>query len=176
MRIGDPMDEATEIGALISREQYDRVVRYVELARRTPGVKVRCGGGRPAGLAKGHYLAPTLIEGVPHDSPVCQEEIFGPVATVLPWRSFDEVMKLANDVEYGLSAALWTRDLERALRFAREIQAGFVQVNQFITPRASLAYGGWKSSGLGKECSLESMLEHFTQSKTVILNPGTPRG
>jgi acyl-CoA reductase-like NAD-dependent aldehyde dehydrogenase len=168
------MDEATEVGAIISREQYDRICRYIEIARQTPGAKIRCGGGRPSGLAKGYFIAPTLIEGVPHESPVCQEEIFGPIASVLPWRDFDGVMKLANEVEYGLSAALWTRDLNRALDFAQSIEAGFVQVNQFITPRASLAYGGWKTSGLGKECSLESMLEHFTQSKTVIINRGTP--
>lgn len=178
LRVGRPMDETTEVGAIISREQFDRICRYVELARATPGVRVRCGGGRPAdpALAKGYFFAPTLLEGVPHESPVCQEEIFGPVASVLPWRDFEDVMRLANEVDYGLSAALWTRDLNRALDFARKIQAGFVQVNQFITPRASLAYGGWKSSGLGKECSLESMLEHFTQSKTVIINPGTPGG
>jgi len=175
LRIGDPMDEATEVGALISREQFDRVYRYVEIARGTPGTRIRCGGGRPAALPKGYFFEPTLIEGMPHESPVCQEEIFGPVATVFAWRDFDEVMRLANEVDYGLSAALWTRDLERALRFAQRIQAGFVQVNQFITPRAGLPYGGWKSSGLGKECSLESMLEHFTQSKTVIINRGSPR-
>lgn len=177
LRIGNPMDEATDVGAIISREQFDRVCRYVEIARRTPGANIRCGGGRPAdpALAKGYFFAPTLIEGAPHESPVCQDEIFGPVATVLPWRDFDDVMKLANQVDYGLSAALWTRDLNRALQFAQRIEAGFVQVNQFITPRASLAYGGWKTSGLGKECSLESMLDHFTQSKTVIINPGTPR-
>ncbi len=176
LRIGPPMDEATEVGALISREQFERVCRYIEIARATPGARIRCGGGRPAdpALAKGYFLAPTLIEGVPHESPVCQEEIFGPVASVLSWRNFDEVMRLANAVDYGLSAALWTRDLNRALDFAQRIQAGFVQVNQFITPRASLAYGGWKTSGLGKECSLESVIDHFTQSKTVIINPGTP--
>lgn len=175
MRVGDPMDEATEVGALVSREQLDRVCRYVEIARGTPGARIRCGGSRPALLPRGHFFEPTLIEGMPHESPVCQEEIFGPVATVFAWRDFEEVMRLANQVDYGLSAALWTRDLERALHFAQRIQAGFVQVNQFITPRAGLPYGGWKSSGLGKECSLESMLEHFTQSKTVIINPGSPR-
>lgn len=177
LRVGDPMDEATDIGAIISREQYERVCGYLDIARKTTGVKIRCGGGRPAdpNLTKGYFLVPTLIEGAPQDSPLCQEEIFGPVATVQPWRDFEEVMRLANDVDYGLSAALWSRDLNRALVFARRIQAGFVQVNQFITPRATLAYGGWKSSGLGKECSLESMLEHFTQSKTVIINPGTSK-
>lgn len=172
LRIGDPMDEATEVGAIISREQLERVCRYTELARSTPGARVRCGGGRPRNpaLARGHFFAPTLIEGLPHESPVCQEEIFGPVAVVLPWRDFDEVIRRANEVDFGLAAALWTRDLDRAMQFAARIQAGFVQVNQFIAPGAGLEYGGWKMSGMGKELSLESMLEHFTRSKTVILN------
>ena len=146
------------------------------MARRTPGARIICGGSRPEGevFAKGYFLSPTLIEGVPLSSPVCQEEIFGPVATLQAWRNFDEMLEQANGTEYGLAAALWTRDLARALQFVDRIEAGFVQVNQYITPRASLAYGGHKLSGLGKENSLESMLDHFTSSKTVIINPGTP--
>jgi acyl-CoA reductase-like NAD-dependent aldehyde dehydrogenase len=176
LKIGDPLDERTEVGAVISREQLERIEHYVDIARRTPGVRILCGGSRPQGpaFASGHFYTPTLIEGVPSDSPVCREEIFGPVALVSRWRDFDAVLAEANDSDFGLAAALWTRDLARALAFAERIQAGFVQVNQFITPRPGLAYGGLKSSGLGKEYSLESMLDHFTTSKTVIVNPGSP--
>jgi acyl-CoA reductase-like NAD-dependent aldehyde dehydrogenase len=176
LRIGDPLDERTEVGAVVSREQLERIERYVEMARGTPGVRILCGGSRPRGpvFARGHFYTPTLIEGVPSSSPVCREEIFGPVALVSRWRDFEAVLDAANDTDFGLAAALWTRDLARALAFADRIQAGFVQVNQFITPRPSLAYGGLKSSGLGKEYSLESMLDHFTASKTVIVNPGSP--
>ena len=176
LRVGHPMDEQTEIGALISREQFDRVLRYIELARNTPGARILCGGGRPAdrALQQGLFLAPTLIEGVAHESPLCQEEIFGPVAVVLRWSDFDDVITLANATDFGLAATIWTRDLNRALTFAGRIQAGFVQVNQYATPRANVAYGGLKQSGLGKELTLESMLEHFTCSKTVIINRGTP--
>lgn len=175
LKIGDPLDEQTEVGAVISREQLERIVGYVEMARRTPGVRILCGGSRPQGSAfdQGLFYMPTLIEGVPPDSPVCREEIFGPVALVSRWSDFDAVLEEANDSDFGLAAALWTRDLASALAFADRIQAGFVQVNQFITPRPNLAYGGLKASGLGKEYSLESMLEHFTTSKTVIVNPGT---
>lgn len=176
LKLGDPLDERTEVGAVISREQLERISGYVELARATPGVRILCGGTRsqePA-LKSGLYYAPTLIEGVPADSPACRDEIFGPVALVKRWRDFDSVIDEANDTDFGLAAALWTRDLARAMAFAERIQAGFVQVNQYLTPRPNLAYGGLKASGLGKEYSLESMLEHFTSSKTVVVNPGTP--
>lgn len=176
LRIGDPMEEATEVGAIISREQYDRIVSYLGVAKSTSGARILCGGRRPSGpaFAKGYFLMPTLIEGIPPQSPVCRDEIFGPVAVLQKWRDFDEVIALANGTDFGLAAALWTRDLARALAFVDRIEAGFVQVNQYITPRATLSYGGLKLSGLGKENTLESMLDHFTSSKTVIINPGTP--
>lgn len=177
LRVGDPLDEDTQVGAIISREQLDRVEHYVSLARQTEGVRIRCGGERPRGprLPPGYFYSPTLIEGAPQSSPLCQDEIFGPVAVVQRWHDFDAMLDQANDTQFGLAAALWTRDLASALTFADRIQAGFVQVNQYITPRATLAYGGFKMSGLGKENSLESMLDHFTCSKTVIVNYGTSR-
>ena len=177
LRIGPPMDEDTQVGAIISSEQFERITSYVELARRTLGVKILCGGARPAdpALQQGYFYQPTLIEGAPHASPVCQEEIFGPVATVSRWTDYEEMLHQANDTEFGLAAAVWTRDLARAMDVVQRIQAGFVQVNQFITPRATLSYGGLKMSGMGKENTLESMLEHFTSSKIVIINPGTAR-
>ena len=178
LRLGDPLDESTEVGAVISREQLERIERYVTMARDTLGVRILCGGARPEGdaFARGNFYLPTLIEDVPSSSPVCRDEIFGPVALVSRWRDFDAVLEQANDTDFGLAAALWTRDLSNALAFAERIQAGFVQVNQFITPRPNLAYGGLKASGLGKEYSLESMLEHFTTSKTVIINSGKRPG
>jgi aldehyde dehydrogenase (NAD+) len=175
--IGPPMDEETQIGAIISREQFERITGYVELARETPGVKILCGGARPdhPALQHGYFYQPTLIEGAPHQSPVCQDEIFGPVAVVCRWTDYEEMLRQANDTEFGLAAAIWTRDLARAMDLVHRIQAGFIQVNQFITPRATLSYGGLKMSGMGKENTLESMLDHFTSSKTVIINPGTSR-
>ena len=176
LRIGDPMSETTEIGALISREQLERVERYVGLARETPGARVLCGGGRPEGAAlpPGYFYAPTLIEGLPHSSPACQDEIFGPVAIAFRWRDFDAMIEQANDTRFGLAAGIWTRDLGKAMAFVRRVQAGFVQVNQYVAPQANLSYGGFKMSGLGKENTLEAMLDHFTCSKTVMVNPGGP--
>ena len=176
LRLGNPLDESTDMGAMISQEQFERTLRYMDLARATPGVRILCGGARsddPA-LQKGLFFKPTLIDGLPNNSPVCQDEIFGPVACVLPWSDFDEVIRDANASPYGLAAALWTRDLSRAMQFVKRIDAGFVQVNQYAGPKANVAYGGLKMSGIGKEYSLESMLEHFTSSKSVIINQGTP--
>lgn len=176
LRLGDPLDARTEVGTIISQEQFDRVQSYVDMARATAGVRILCGGGRPAdpALGKGLYFSPTLIDGIANESRVCQDEIFGPVATVLPFRDFEAMMAQADDVDYGLAAAIWTRDLSRAMEFADRVRAGFVQVNQYDAPKAGVSYGGLKMSGVGKECTLESMIEHFTAGKTVIINRGTP--
>jgi acyl-CoA reductase-like NAD-dependent aldehyde dehydrogenase len=175
-RMGNPLDDATEVGAVISAEQLARIERYVDTARNTPGARILCGGERPRdqALSRGYFYRPTLIEGVPAESPVCRDEIFGPVATVASWRDFDAVLAEANDSRYGLAAVLWTRDLARSMDFIDRIQAGFVQINQFSVAEASVEYGGTKISGMGRELSLESMVEHFTWSKTVIINYGTP--
>lgn len=175
-RVGNPLDDSTEIGAVISAEQLARIERYVEMARQTPGARILTGGARPGAeaLRRGYFYTPTLIEGVPPQSPVCRDEIFGPVATVSPWRDFDAVLAEANDTRYGLAAVLWTRDLSRSMEFVDKIEAGFVQVNQFSVAEASVEYGGTKISGVGRELSLESMVEHFTWPKTVIINYGTP--
>jgi acyl-CoA reductase-like NAD-dependent aldehyde dehydrogenase len=174
-RLGNPLDEATEVGAVISAEQLARIERYVDMARQTPGARILVGGERPRDevLRRGYFYLPTLIEGVPAGSPVCRDEIFGPVATVASWRDFDQVLAEANDTRYGLAAVLWTRDLARSMQFIDSIQAGFVQVNQFSVAEAGIEYGGTKISGIGRELSLESMVEHFTWSKTVIINHGT---
>jgi acyl-CoA reductase-like NAD-dependent aldehyde dehydrogenase len=176
LRIGIPLDEETEVGCIINAKQFNRVNEYIDMARNTAGANILCGGKKPDGplFEKGLFFEPTLIEGIGNDDPVCQDEIFGPVANILPWTDFDAVLDEANDTEFGLAATLWTRDLHRALDFAKRVEAGLVQVNQYGMPTANVAYGGLKMSGVGKENSLESMIDHFTQSKTVIINQGTP--
>jgi acyl-CoA reductase-like NAD-dependent aldehyde dehydrogenase len=171
-RIGDPLDDATQIGSIISKEQLARVERYVALARSTPGGKVLTGGARPSvpGFENGYFYSTTLIEGLPAESDVCRDEIFGPVATVSRWTDFDEVLGEANNTNYGLAAVIWTQNLARALEFVDRIEAGFVQVNQFSVAEANIEYGGAKMSGMGRELSLESMIQHFTWSKTVLIN------
>ena len=171
LKIGDPLDDDTEVGTIISQEQFDRVVRFCEMAREDPNASILCGGERPAdpALQTGYYFAPTLVENIGNDSAFCQEEIFGPVAAVLRWNDFDELMRDANATDFGLAATVWTRDLAGALKFAHGIDAGFVQVNQYSVAGPSISYGGFKGSGLGKENSLESMVEHFTRTKSVIV-------
>lgn len=172
--VGDPFDEKTQIGALSSKRQYDRLAEALQRVRATPGARILRGGGRPAdpGLAKGLFLEPTLVDGIPNSAALCQEEIFGPVGFFIRWTDHDEVIAAANATQYGLIATLWTQDLGRALDFVSRIEAGLVQVNNYNGPRPNVAYGGTKMSGLGKEYSLESMIQHFTFSKTVLLNAG----
>ena len=178
LKVGDPMIESTDIGSIISEDQFNRTLHYMEIAHNTPGAQMLFGGKRPTEgyLGKGYFYPPTLIDGIPMESPICQDEVFGPVATMFPFTSFDDVIDLANDTPFGLAANLWTRDLSRAMEFAERIEAGYVQVNQCIAPRSNVSYGGIKMSGLGKEYALDSMIHHFCQSKTVMINRGTPGG
>jgi len=169
-RIGNPLDEETQVGSIISRRQFDRVNRYVEMARQTPGARILCGGARPEGMDRGYFFTTTLIEGMPADSPVCRDEIFGPVATVSRWTDFDAVIAEANDSQYGLAATIFTENLPAAFDFIARIEAGFIQVNQFAVAEANIEYGGTKMSGMGRELSLASMVQHFTWSKTIIVN------
>lgn len=176
IKLGDPMDETTDMGAIISQEQFDRTLRYMDMIHETPGVRIHFGGERPSDpyLSQGFFYPPTLVDGIPFESRVCQDEIFGPVATVLPFTDFDDMIAKANDTPYGLAANLWTRDIARALDYVDRIEAGLVQVNQCTPPRTNVSYGGLKMSGLGKEYALDSMVHHFTCSKTVLINKGTP--
>ena len=172
--MGNALDENSDIGAIISEEQLQRTLHYMDIAKKNSTTKVVHGGNQPSGddYKNGFFYEPTLMSGVPVNSPVCQEEIFGPVACAIPFKTFDEVMSSANDTPFGLSAVLWTQNLSRALQFVEEIEAGFVQVNQCVAPRANVSYGGLKMSGLGKEYAFDSMINHFTQSKTVLINRG----
>ena len=172
--VGDPLDEATQIGALSSKRQYARLQGLLARVRDTPGARILCGGTRPADarLAQGLYLQPTLIDGVDNLSSMCQEEVFGPIGFFIRWTDHDAVIAAANATRYGLVATLWSQDIGRALDFVSRIEAGLVQVNHYNGPRPNVAYGGTKMSGLGKEYSLESMVQHFTFSKTVLLGAG----
>ncbi|MGE0769388.1 MAG: aldehyde dehydrogenase family protein [Hyphomicrobiaceae bacterium] len=172
LKIGDPLDESTDVGTIISRAQYDKVNQYIALGETLPGAKaIRCSAlPTDSHLAKGLFLQPVLFTHITNDSRLAQEEIFGPVTCIMGWNDFDEVIKAANSTNFGLAASVWTRDLNRALVATDRIEAGTVQVNQNIVAQANLSYGGVKNSGLGKEASLEAMLEHFTNKKTMIFS------
>ena len=172
MTMGDPLDEKTDIGAIISPQQYDKVTSYIRLGEETPGMTaLRCSAMPKDGKLKhGLFVQPVLFTGGTNQSRVAREEIFGPVTSIIKFHDYEEAIAAANDSEYGLAATIWTRDLKTALDATQRLEAGFVQVNQNLVVQANLSYGGVKNSGLGKEASLEAMLEHFTTKKTIIVN------
>jgi acyl-CoA reductase-like NAD-dependent aldehyde dehydrogenase len=166
IRLGLPQDPDTEMGSLVSREQQRSVLDYVGTGV-AEGARLRTGGVAPDGpLASGAYVLPTLLDEVRPDMRVAQEEIFGPVLSVIPWDDEQELYEQANNSMYGLTAAIYTRDLSTALRAARRIHAGYVWVNGTETRWPGVPFGGWKNSGIGVEHALEELLS-YTQLKTV---------
>lgn len=172
MVMGDPMDEHTDIGTIISTAQFERVHSYIELGRSVPNVQTLRLSRMPQApeLQDGLFVQPTVFVGVDNNHRLAREEIFGPVTCVISFEEYEEAIAMANDSDYGLAATIWTKDLRRALDATQRLQAGFVQVNQNIVTQPGLSYGGIKQSGLGKEASMEAMLDHFTQKKTVLIN------
>jgi acyl-CoA reductase-like NAD-dependent aldehyde dehydrogenase len=172
MKMGDPLEEATDIGTVISRPQLDKVLGYIETGRGTAAATAIECSALPKGesLRDGLFVRPVIFTGLDNTSCLAREEIFGPVTCVIKFSSYEEALAAANDSAYGLAATIWTRDLKAALDASRRLEAGFVQVNQNIVVQPGLSYGGVKQSGLGREASLEAMLEHFTHKKTVIFN------
>ncbi|HEY4027664.1 MAG TPA: 3-hydroxyisobutyrate dehydrogenase [Candidatus Dormibacteraeota bacterium] len=172
LKIGDPLDEATDMGSIINRTQFDRVCSYIEDGMRQRDVRVVMGGlpPRDGALAEGYYVQPTVFANVGNEWRIAREEIFGPVLAVIPWSDEREAVRMANDSHYGLAAYVWCRDLSRALRTAHAIESGWVQVNQGAGQLPGQSYGGYKQSGIGREFSLEGMLESFTQIKSVTVN------
>ncbi len=169
--LGDPLDERTTIGPLASREQLETVGGYLDLAR-SDAATILAGGERATELGEGYFVRPTVLTDVPRESKVVREEIFGPVAALLPADSYDEALALANDTPFGLTASLFTSDLDRALSFAREIRAGVVKINQ---ETAGLEYqapfGGMKASSSGSREQGKVARDFFTEWKTVYVDP-----
>ncbi|MCA0043239.1 aldehyde dehydrogenase family protein [Celeribacter litoreus] len=171
LKIGDPLDEETDIGTIINAKQAAVVDDYVAQAEAAKGATViRC-GQMPEGttLSLDLFALPTLLLDLPEDHPCVQNEIFGPVAVVQKWSDYEDVIAKANDSRYGLAATVWTETLSTALDATSRLNAGYVQVNQNLTIQPNVSYGGFGRSGLGKEASLEAMLAHFTRSKTIVI-------
>jgi acyl-CoA reductase-like NAD-dependent aldehyde dehydrogenase len=168
-KVGDPLDEQTKVGPLVSEPQLQTVVGYLDRAREERAT-VHAGGGRADG--DGYFVQPTVLSGLGTDSTIVREEIFGPVAALLPADGYDEALALANDTPFGLTAALFTRDLGTALRFTREIRAGVVKVNQETSGiEFHVPFGGTKESSSGSREQGKVAREFFTEWKTVYIDP-----
>jgi betaine-aldehyde dehydrogenase len=172
LKVGDPLDEANDMGAIVSKQQFERVVSFIDEGARQKGARTVTGGAPPTEgpLAEGYYVEPTVFANVRNDWRIAKEEIFGPVLVAIPFNDADEAIRMANDTHYGLAAYVWCRDITRALRTAHAIDAGWIQINGGGGQIVGQPYGGYKESGLGRENSLEGMLESFTQRKSVTIN------
>ncbi|HTW89510.1 MAG TPA: aldehyde dehydrogenase family protein [Candidatus Binataceae bacterium] len=170
--IGDPLDPNTQLGALVSKEQYDRVMGYIELGKQE-GARVLCGGHRAEipGF-DGYFVAPTVFDRVNNRMRIAQEEIFGPVLSVITWKDYDQMIEQANDIAYGLAGAIWTNDLKMAHQTAQALQTGTVWINRFANFNAGSPFGGYKKSGIGRELAFET-LGHYTQSKSITIDYGS---
>jgi acyl-CoA reductase-like NAD-dependent aldehyde dehydrogenase len=164
--VGDPLDDSTQVGPMVSAKQRETVEEYIDIARKEGG-NVLCGGNRP--IEPGYYLAPTVVDGLQSSARACQEEIFGPVACVIPFKNEQEAIELANDTQYGLSGSLWTTNLERALRVAREVRSGVLSVNTNSSVYVEAPFGGFKRSGFGRDLGIEAM-QLYTEIKNVFVS------
>jgi acyl-CoA reductase-like NAD-dependent aldehyde dehydrogenase len=165
---GDPLDPATRLGSLVDRGHLAKVLRYVDLGR-SEGARVAAGGEEVRTETGGAYLPPTILDGVTNDMRVAREEIFGPVLSLIEFDDPDEAVRLANDSDYGLAAAVWTSDVRLAHRIARRIRAGMVWINTFDAADVTVPFGGFKQSGSGRDKSLHA-LDGYTQLKTTWMD------
>ncbi|MBL75380.1 MAG: aldehyde dehydrogenase [Chloroflexi bacterium] len=174
LKVGNPLDEATHMGSIINEKQFNRVCNYIEDGLGQKGSEIVLGGMPPNNgpLAEGYYVTPTVITRANNDWRIAREEIFGPVLVVVPWSDEQDVIRMANDSHYGLAAYVWCKNIKQALNTAHQIESGWVQVNRGLGQLPGHSYGGYKMSGIGREFSLEGMLDSFTQRKSVTINLG----
>ncbi len=169
LKTGPPSDEGVDLGAVVSSAHFNKVMQHIETAQNEGG-RILTGGQslKPPGHEGGWYIAPTIIEGLPNHCKTNQEEIFGPVVTIQPFKEEAEVIKLANASDYGLAATVWTENLSRAHRLASEIECGIIWINTWLHRDLRTPFGGMKSSGVGREGGMEAM-RFFTEAKNICI-------
>jgi betaine-aldehyde dehydrogenase len=168
LRVGDPLDEASDLGAMISADHYSRVQAYIKKGIEE-GAKLLTGGG--VSQKEGYFIAPTILDGVTPEMTVYRDEIFGPVLSVIRFKSHEDAVRLANDTEYGLSNAVWSKNVDTVLSLSGRLKSGTVWINTIIDGAPQLPFGGYKASGFGREMG-NAGFEEFTQIKTVLIHAG----
>ncbi|HUW82920.1 MAG TPA: aldehyde dehydrogenase family protein [Phycisphaerae bacterium] len=172
LKVGDPLLPDTHMGPIVSKQQFDKVMGYIEQGKQQ-GASLLTGGGRPAGMADWPYVAPTVFDNVRPDMTIAREEIFGPVLAASSFGDESEAIELANATDYGLAAWIWTDDVRRAHRLARRMEAGIVMVNQAMGVCPAAPYSGFKGSGMGHECGVEGAIDSYTRIKNVTIRLDT---
>lgn len=167
IKLGPPLERETKMGPLVSKEQYDRVMSYQEIGKKE--AKIAAGGGRPRQFGKGYYVEPTIFCDVSNSARIAREEIFGPVAAVIPFENETDAIRVANDSPYGLAAAVWSRDIFKALRMVKALRAGVVWVNHMQPTYVEAPWGGYKQSGFGRELGPWG-IEEYLETKQVHIN------
>jgi betaine-aldehyde dehydrogenase len=167
IKLGAPMDRDTKMGPLVSKEQYDRVSSYLEVGKKE--AKTAIGGGRPKQFGKGFYVEPTIFYDVDNSARISREEVFGPVASVIPFEGEPDAIRIANDTPYGLAGAVWTRDIYKAFRVVKSLRAGIIWVNHMQPTYVEAPWGGYKQSGFGRELGPWGM-EEYLETKQVFVN------
>jgi betaine-aldehyde dehydrogenase len=167
--VGDPLDEQTKIGSIVSSAQFDKIMGYIDEGKRA-GAELKT-GGNALQILNGKFIEPTVFSGVLPEMQIAREEIFGPVLSVLTFDSAEEAINIANSTLYGLSAGVWTRDLDTAFSVGRRIRAGTVWINTFMDGHAELPFGGYKESGQGRELG-RFAVDEFTELKTIQVHLG----
>ncbi len=168
LRVGDPLDPATQMGAMVDDTQMNRVLDYIEKGQ-SEGAKMKMGGKRILAESGGYYIEPTVFDGVKNDMTIAQEEIFGPVLSTITFGDAEEAIRIGNDTIYGLAAAVWTSDIKKAHRAAKALRAGSVWVNCFDAGDMTTPFGGYKQSGFGRDKSLHA-LEKYTELKSIWID------
>jgi betaine-aldehyde dehydrogenase len=167
IRLGPPLERETKMGPLVSKEQFERVRAFQEIGKKE--AKLAAGGGKPAAMPRGYYVEPTIFYDVANSARIAQEEIFGPVAAVIPFADEAEAIKIANDTPYGLAAAVWSRDIFKAFRVVKALRAGIVWVNHMQPTYVEAPWGGYKQSGFGRELGPWG-IEEYLETKQVHIN------